>query len=377
MTFKVGRLARLTSLRTISGTSRAFLWQPLLCRPLQRKALIVPFSKVKSFLMKELLCLLAKHTDISRLRVQQFSGVIFLCGGATNCNGADPTSARDFFLRRIKEKKPELFERIFLAEEINNWADHMVQERYTPDLLTLESHVSGLVSAVSLIVESPGSIAELGSFCLLAGVPERLMVVVRDEWMQEPSFISLGPIARLRDSRQEDTSPVYVYPWRVQWDCDSETLLPNLDDLSNHADQFIDDLEEFEQKLPKSQKFDPDNEGHLSLLIGDLIGTFSALLIGEIVSCLVEIGVKKIDQNRVKGHVFLLEKLGFIKKAAYRNRDYYTTQTDFSFIEYNRENPPTDLRDYSRFKFKVTEQLNIEGKRLVAIKQAGCPQGEG
>ena len=125
--------------------------------------------------MEELLEIFAEHTDMCRLRVRQFSGVIFLCGGATNGNGGDPASARDFFLRRIKTKNPELFERIFLAEEINNWADHMVQERYTPDLLTLESHVSRLASAVSLIVESPGSIAELGSFCLLTGVPERLM----------------------------------------------------------------------------------------------------------------------------------------------------------------------------------------------------------
>ena len=115
----------------------------------------------------------------------------------------------------------------------------------------------------------------------------------------------------------------------------------------------------------------------MSLLIGDLLGTFSALLIREIVSCLEQIGVEKIDQNRVKGHVFLLEKLGFIKKVTYRNREYYTAQTDFSFIEYNRKNPPTDLRDPTRFKVKVSEKLNTDKNRLMVIKRTGRPEAKG
>ena len=143
--------------------------------------------------MRELLNRFSRYTKLDNLRVRQFSGIVFFCGGPTTDEDSPPRSARDYFLKYIRAESPSLYERIFLAEQINAWAADMIRERYTPDLLTFESHVSGLASTVTLIVESPGSIAELGSFCLLTGIRERLMVVTREGWMTEDSFISLGP----------------------------------------------------------------------------------------------------------------------------------------------------------------------------------------
>ena len=247
--------------------------------------------------MDKLLKLYSNHIDINKLRIRQFSGIILLCGGPTNHNDCGPLSARDFYLKRIEEKNPSLRKRIFLAESINTWAQDMIKDHYTTDLLTFESHVSRLASAVSLIVESPGSIAELGSFCLLKGVRERLMVVMRNEWLEDNSFISLGPVTYLRYLDEEDIKPIHSYPWRVQWNSELEIFLPNQNDLSNHADDFINDLEKFEENLPKRPKLKSDNSGHLSLLISDIINLYSALRIHEILTFMEDIGLPQVSRT--------------------------------------------------------------------------------
>ena len=321
--------------------------------------------------MNDLLGLFARHIEVSRLRVRRFSGVIFLCGGPTKSDSEDPTSARDFFLRRIRKTNPELAERIFLAEKVATWAQDMIRERYTPDLLTLESHLSSLASAVSLIVESPGSIAELGSFCLLPGARDRLMVVVREAWMTSKSFISLGPIAYLKNGSADDANPVYIYPWDVKWDGSAKQLLPNLADLSVHADQFIEDLMAFENNVSGEPKFDSRNSGHLSLLIGDLIATFSALKIKEIISLLEQMGIQDIDTRTIKGHLFLLEKLDLIKKEYYRSTEYYISPTSRFFIRYDMKNAPVEISDRVRFVTTVLEKIrSADRSRMFAIQRA-------
>ena len=245
----------------------------------RREALTVPFSGVKSHRFDDLLTQVANHTQLSQIRVRQYSGLVFLCGGPTSTDCDKPRSARDVFLRRIKKQHPTLFKRIFLAERISQWAADMIRERYTPDLLTFEEHVSGLASAISLIVESPGSIAELGSFCLMPEVRDRLMVVTRSDWIKDPSFISLGPMAYLREHTPRHANPIHIYPWRMRWDHRSKQSLPNLTDLDALADKFVQDLGMFEEKLTKRPRLNQKNMGHLSLLINDMVYLFSALRI--------------------------------------------------------------------------------------------------
>ena len=330
----------------------------------------MPFSRVKSFLVDELLDRLASHTKLSNLRVRQFSGIIFLCGGPTSDMLGPPQSARDYFLRYIREERPELSKRIFLAEVINTWATDMIRERYTPDLLTFESHVSGLASAVSLIVESPGSIAELGSFCLLSGIAERLMVVARDGWIDENSFIFRGPMTYLKESRGEESNPVFIYPWRVSWHDELKQTIPHPDDLAAEVEHFLEDLRTFEQQLPQRPRWRGENDGHVSLLISDLICLFFALKLGEIRSFLHAVGMTNVDGTAIKGHIFLLEKLNLVKRVSYRSGLYYVSASDRFFVELNLERAPAELTDRARFRFLVADWLGKGDKsRLVAIRR--------
>ena len=293
-----------------------------------------------------------------------------MCGGPTSKDHEEPRSARDVFLRRIRDKHPALSHRLFLAETVSHWAVDMIRERYKPDLLTFESHISGLASAISLIVESPGSIAELGSFCLLPDVRDRLMVVTRPNWVNDTSFISLGPIAYLKERAPRNINPIHVYPWRIRWDCHSKQSLPDIGDLTEHADKFVEDLSLFEDKLTKRPQWNQNNMGHLSLLINDIVRLFSALRISEIVLLLKRIGVSHVSARRIKGHMFLLEKLDFVRKVAYSTNEYYVSFSEQFYIEFNMKKAPHHINDRERFMFLVAQSMKETDKnRYAAIQQ--------
>lgn len=71
------------------------------------------------------------------------------------------------------------------------------------DLLTLESTLAESAHAIIIIVESPGSIAELGAFVNSEALPPKLIAVVDKKHRNDKSFIMLGPVAQLRDARRE------------------------------------------------------------------------------------------------------------------------------------------------------------------------------
>ena len=327
--------------------------------------------------MDDLLGLQAKYTNVSKLRIRQFTDIIFLCGGPTAPSESRPQSIRDFFLRRIKDTEPALYERIFLAEKISTWAEDMIQARYTPDLLTFESHVSGLSSAVSLIVESPGSIAELGSFCLLSGVQKRLMVVLQNDMANTKSFISLGPVSYLKRFSGPNRNSIHIYPWEIHKDRDTGCLIPNFNNLDEQADDFIRDLLDFENGLPKHHVWDSHNLGHLSLLISDLINLFHALKITEVVSFFKQIGLVDTNRNTIKSHVFLLEKMNLVVKQPYGATDYYISNTDVLFINWNMVNPPANLRDKKRFQFLTARKIKTTDRNRWKAIQLAHPLNQG
>ena len=324
----------------------------------------MPFVRVKRTLVDRLLSQLASYVELRSLRIRQFPRIIFLCGGQVGNDRLNPVSARGYFLRTIESSKPDLYKAIFLAEEINDWAEDMISQQYTPDLLTVESHVSGLASAVSLIVESPGSIAELGSFCLLPEVQAKLMVVMRDEWINKNSFITRGPIEFLKKNKSVgsgngDAGPIYSYTWRLEWDHHIQKSVPNVSDLSQHAADFISDLCAFEASLPRRPQLNSQSDGHISLLIADIIDIFSILKVREILQFLKSIHVENISEKDVSTHLFLLEKLKLISKKASGSAQYYLAPKSNHFIDYNLKSPPTDIVDRMRFRTRIVQHMKV------------------
>ena len=77
-----------------------------------------------------------------------------------------------------------------LFEELIRSGDHF-------DLLNLENLLAESVHAVVIILESPGAIAELGSFANHKKLRDRLIVVIDEKYRKANSFIILGPVRYL------------------------------------------------------------------------------------------------------------------------------------------------------------------------------------
>lgn len=107
--------------------------------------------------------------------------VIFLCGGAGSANR---DTLRDY-LRRHHPKKL-----VFYAESI--WEQLAGQG---VNALAMEEQLAVLADIVIIVVESPGTIAELGAFCLSDALRTKLLPLSDIRFKDDKSFINTGPVA--------------------------------------------------------------------------------------------------------------------------------------------------------------------------------------
>jgi hypothetical protein len=105
-------------------------------------------------------CLLDFQSQIKfdQLRLADYPNIIFLCGGEVK-NGGRPKSLRHKILDEITVKRPDLKEKISLAEDVFDQFDHTTYS----DLLSFERDLANFCSITIVIAESAGSIAELAA----------------------------------------------------------------------------------------------------------------------------------------------------------------------------------------------------------------------
>jgi len=123
---------------------------------------------------------------------------VFLCGGRE-------TSRRDNLRDYLIKYHPEVS--IFYAEAV--WAE-IVRAKSTSNALEVEEYLASLADLVVIIVESPGTFAELGAFSLSTSLRQKLLPIVDSAYeFSDESFIKTGPIRWVdRDSLFRPT--VYV-----------------------------------------------------------------------------------------------------------------------------------------------------------------------
>lgn len=90
------------------------------------------------------------------------------------------------------------------GEEIESQNSYKKQ---STDLQTLEVRFAQDVDFTLLILESPGSIAELGTFTQIPGIRERLIVLLPVRFYRAESYISRGPLSLL--TRLNPNSVIY------------------------------------------------------------------------------------------------------------------------------------------------------------------------
>jgi hypothetical protein len=147
-------------------------------------------------------------------KAQKVQSKVFVCGPGLTSGRVD--------IRNMARKALERMQNVTVVygEEIEN--EHSYSRRGM-DLQTLEARFAHDVDFTLLILESAGSIAELGTFTQLPHLQDRLVVLVPNNFFREESYIARGPLSLLSkrnpqniiyfdSSRQSDVLDRVLYP---------------------------------------------------------------------------------------------------------------------------------------------------------------------
>lgn len=251
---------------------------------------------------------LASKISIESLRVDISAPIIFICGGLIDVKATEPPSIRDAVLARLVKNQTL---QVVYAEDYKDWVNDSIYS----DLKTFEDDIAQISSLIVLILESPGSLTELGLFSSDIEIISKLIVLVSTEHYNQDSFIKLGPIQYLESM---SNACVYAYPWDPKKP--TITVAPYISDIENDISNFL-------KKADKTEKFSHKNNGHLAFLIYEIIHFLRAAKLKEINDFLASLGVI-LDQKKIKRILFVLKKLFYIEQTKHGNIEYYLPLID-------------------------------------------------
>jgi len=123
---------------------------------------------------------------------------IFLCGASPQTRGAIRGKVAKLLKERPKHFWYDQYD-IYYPETI---FDGLMAGPNRFDVLTLENMLAEAVDAVILILESPGTMTELGAFANHPQLRKRLVVIQDQKFRKTRSFIRQGPIRLLQDRHE-------------------------------------------------------------------------------------------------------------------------------------------------------------------------------
>ncbi|VVP74285.1 hypothetical protein PS914_01581 [Pseudomonas fluorescens] len=285
--------------------------------------------------------------------------IVLFCGGhVPEKEHADAPdlpirSLRDAVTRRVLTLVSPPY--IFRPEEIKSWQNDGIFK----NLMEFESDLASICSLVAIVIESEGSIAELGAFSQLPDLRKKLIVFVAEELADQKSFINLGI---LRYIREEHETGVKVYPWRISY----PTEIP-VDVITD----VIDDLSSELESLKKTQAFNLKNDVHFVVLIYEMLKIFIALKESELIEMLTGLG-KEVHRDVLRRKLFLLEQFDLVEKITYSDSTFYASR-DESFHRLRLATKADGAVDFLRSRiecFEYYKATNSERNRSRAILRA-------
>lgn len=251
---------------------------------------------------------LLSSLDLPSCRVEFSSApIVLVCGGRvpplkTSPKDPDPEVAS---LRHALTIATTRFE-IFRPEEIQDWQSDATFK----NLVSFERELAGICSLIVLILESPGSLAELGAFSQLTELASKTIVICSDRFDNDTSFINLGI---LRFLRTNNPSSVKSYPWDVR----------SPDTITNEVvTDVVSDIDDELAKLPKSEQLRTESYSHATVLISELLRLFVALKESEIKHYLSECGIS-LNLEQLREKLFLLRRFKIIIAKQYSDSLFY------------------------------------------------------
>lgn len=281
-------------------------------------------------------------------RIEQLPPIVLVFGGPL---GNPNDSAREMFITWTMINKPVISKLIRTPEQFQDWNSFTGYS----NLVDFEIDAGNLAKAIVLFSESPGSFAELGSFCTSPGLSERLFIVIEKKYYDADSFIANGPIKKIELLGFDHS--ICVLP----------TLTPT--GLTEHLHNLCAALEEKIATLPKSLSFHPDRHRDQFLLVADLVDLFGALTEKELYA-LVRIMDVQLDfaaLRRITSQLLRFELIVFVPGVT--KRYFVAPKARIAYLDYASAKDAPAF-DRMRFKLiKVTPWINADKPRLTAYSE--------
>jgi len=298
--------------------------------------------------------------DTEHVTVRPFDGFVFLCGGAIESTDAGIASARHYALSRVDRDGKIAGHKVIIAEKMTS----LMQGDDYRDLLEFEEHIAALCACVLIFVESPGSIAELGSFSVMTHLAPRLLVVCEQRFESNvaPSFIFLGPLASLRRRRAES---VQVFPISI----DIDGVLKADSELLGECWGYIEEamLSAPRRSIPESRLV-KDELSHRMVLVAEIVDLCAAIKLGEIEDILDGFGVN-LKGKALRRVLRILEQFELIVSRTYGNDRFYHSPTSRNLVGFRLRLERGRIFDSIRFKTGMLDYFHeFDERRAKAVK---------
>jgi hypothetical protein len=299
----------------------------------------------------DLTCELLGKVDFEKSKIVQPQKLVFVCGGQKSGDPKAPTSMREILLAKaatigsaghIGEAK------VILAEAAVNF----LAESSFSNLLDLERFISAAVHAVVLIVESPGSMCELGAFVMAPEIREKLIVVMQSDHMPRSSFITSGAIKYFKEKQQD--AQIQGYYWAI----DPTTRVITIPDFAIEA--MLAELPAAMDRVHTmhvKETFRPKMDRHIIYLTLSFCHLLRAAKQIDIKRCFEFSGID-IAELKLKRCLDILQICELIKPIRQVKLDYYVPLVEQMPLEIAfREGTEKADRNNSRWITRIVEEI--------------------
>lgn len=179
---------------------------------------------------------------------------------------------------------------------------------------------------VLVIVESPGSFAELGAFAMNNTIRTSLRVIVQTKFVDAESFIRFGPIQKVRN---EDVDSVAFYPWETNKG--GGVVASSVREHYSNIRTFISDGID---AAPNSRTFDTEYEVKKFFVIYWILYHSYACSLNVLHWAVTKI-YPDMTLSQLKNCLYCLKTVGWTSRETYSSKDYYFALSSADPLSYN------------------------------------------
>ncbi len=269
--------------------------------------------------------------------------VLFLCGGFRS-------PRRERLAEYLRRHQKEAL--IFYAEAV--W-DMIAQYSPSSNALKAEEQLALLADAVIVIVESPGTFAELGAFAISPPLRKKLLPILDERHIGEKSFLKSGPVSWV--DRESQFAPSI-------WVC--------LDRILECMDQARERLSRIPAESPGKVRNLLDRPKHLVFFVSDLVSIFGPCP-ADYVNFFTQqvLGVR--DSFEIPFLLGLGKAMGILNSFSIDGREmFYRPLTNGNLIPF--QNPKVDI-DFATLRARVVSAMLSCCPARKALEQMGAKHG--